>query len=266
MNKPQIEKFETGIKMLDRSLDGGIPKNHLILVTGSAGTFKSSLAFQFAYENVAQGKKAIYVTLEQNAVSIITQMMTMNFDFDKIRLDTNNTEALNLLPKSSKNKKGMLTILDIGYIRANRKKIKNFQNFYWLEEIKKQLTKHSKREKPDIIILDSLTALYHLEIFKDVRIKLFHIFGYLKELNATSLVINEMPPGDERYSQYGVESYLVDGVILLSLKRRGLKVNREISIVKMRYVDHDTNIFVLKFDKSDGKFKMFEKLQVEEDE
>lgn len=262
MNELKIEKITTGIEKLDGAMEGGIPKNHLVLITGTAGTLKTSIAFQMAYANVAKGKKAVYVTLEQDAVSILTQMMSMNFDLKKIRIDSNNDEALAILPKSTKDKEGMLTILDIGYIRSKQG---NGKKFSWLNEIKKQLDKHSKREKPDIVILDSLTALYHLEIFKDVRTKLFYIFGYLKDLKSTSLIINEMPPGDERYSQYGVESYLADGVLLLSMMKRKFLVNREISIVKMRFVDHKTNPFVLKFDKSRGEFKMAAKLEREEE-
>ena len=73
-----------------------------------------------------------------------------------------------------------------------------------------------------------------------------------------------MPPGDDRYSQYGVESYLVDGVILLSQKERKFMLNRELSIVKMRYVNHARNVFVLKFD--NGAFKLLQKLEKDEGE
>ena len=261
MKMPQIEKLTTGIEKLDASLENGIPKNHLILITGTAGTMKSSLAFQFAYANVVQGKSAMYITLEQNAVSIITQMMLMNFNFDKIRVNSNNPEVSSILSSGAKDKKGLLTILDIGYIRAQQGLNKKFS---WLKAIKTQLAKHSKTGMADIVILDSLTALYHMEDFKDTRIELFHIFEYLKSLNASSFIINEMPPGDDRYSQYGVESYLVDGVILLSQKERKFMLNRELSIVKMRYVNHARNVFVLKFD--NGAFKLLQKLEKDEGE
>lgn len=258
MSKPQIEKFTTGISKLDNYLDGGIPRKHQVLITGTAGTMKSSLAFQIAYANVIKDKKVVYVTLEQNADSIITQMMLMNFDFSKIRVSSNNPQVNSMLP-ASKSKKGMLTLLDIGYIRAKQG---INQKFSWLKEIKKELTKYSKSGMADILVLDSLTALTNMENFKDTRGQLFHVFEYLKSLKTTSLIINEMPSGDEGYSRHGIESYLVDGVILLSSKERKLNMNREINIVKMRYADHATNVFTLTF--KNGIFIISPKQMLEE--
>lgn len=254
----RIDKLTTGVEKLDLSLGGGIPKNHLILLTGTAGTMKSTLAFQFAYSNVCEGKRAIYITLEQNATSIITQVMSMNFDLKKIRINSNNLDINNVLPHASGAKKGLLTILDIGYVRINKTPIDDFS---WLREIKKQLVESSKKGMLDIVVLDSLTALFHLEKFSDVRSELFNLFEFLRGLNTTSFIVNEMPPGEEKYTRYGIESYLVDGVILLSMNRREFLVNREISIVKMRHCDHSTNIFVIKFDSLNGSFKIMEKLQ-----
>ena len=188
----------------------------------------------------------------------MTQMSLMGYDFSKIALDSNDMELMKNF--SAKGKKGgMLSVIDIGLIRKKQGKRKKFS---WLNAIKTKLSELSKR-KTEVIVLDSLNALYHLDKFEDMRIELFHLFEFLKDLKLTSFIINEMPAGDERYSQYGVESYLVDGVIQLALAKRELKVKREMNIVKMRYADHMTNIYVFRYDKKQKKFDISEKIAVE---
>ena len=249
MQIPSIEKLETGIEKFDEALDGGIPKNHQVLITGTAGTMKSSLAFQIAYANVLKNKTAMYLTLEQSADSILRQMELMKFDLGKIRKNSNDKKVNKEFSSGGKGK-GMLTILDIGLFRTEGKSNNNVSN--WISEIKKLVKQYSGSGMADIVILDSLTALFHLGKIKDEREELFQLFKWLKGLDTTSLIINEMQQGATSYSNYGVESYLVDGVIHLSSKERKFNMNRELNIVKMRYVDHATNVFVLKF--TNGKF------------
>ncbi|MDP3765827.1 MAG: ATPase domain-containing protein [Nanoarchaeota archaeon] len=256
----QVEKIKTGIDKLDEILDGGVPKKHLVLITGTTGTMKSTLGFQILYQSALNGMNAAYISLEQSAMSVMTQMSIMGYDFSKITIDSNDSNVINNFSASRKDKKkGMLSIIDVGYMRKKSGKQKKFS---WLNAIKSKLSEMSKK-RADVIVLDSLNALYHLDKFEDMRVDLFYLFEYLKDLKLTSFIINEMPAGDERYSQYGIESYLVDGVIQLALAKRELKVKREMNIVKMRYVDHMTNIFVFRYDKKQKRFDISEKIAVE---
>ena len=256
----QVEKIKTGIEKLDEILDGGIPKKHLVLITGTTGTMKSTLGFQILHRSALDGMNAAYISLEQSAMSVMTQMSIMGYDFSKITIDSNDPSVINNFSASGKDKKkGMLSIIDVGYMRKKSGKQKKFS---WLNAIKSKLSEMS-RKRADVIVLDSLNALYHLDKFDDMRVDLFYLFEYLKDLKLTSFIINEMPAGDERYSQYGVESYLVDGVIQLALSKRELKVKRELNIVKMRFADHMTNIFVFQFDKRQKRFAISEKIAVE---
>lgn len=257
----QVEKIKTGIDKLDEILDGGIPKRHLVLITGTTGTMKSTLGFQILYQSALAGTNVAYISLEQSAASIMTQMSLMGYDFGKITLDSNDTEVMkNFSAKGQDKKKGMLSVIDIGLIRKKQGKSKKFS---WLNAIKTKLDEMTSKKRAEVVVLDSLNALYHLDKFEDMRVDLFHLFEFLKDLKLTSLIINEMPAGDERYSQYGVESYLVDGVVQMSLAKRELKVKRELNIVKMRYADHMTNIYVFQFDKKQKRFVISEKIAVE---
>jgi KaiC/GvpD/RAD55 family RecA-like ATPase len=62
-----------------------------------------------------------------------------------------------------------------------------------------------------------------------------------------------MPTDKSKFSEYGIEDYLSDGIIMLEMKEFERKVIRQISVVKMRATHINTDIFSLVFEK--GKFK-----------
>jgi len=104
----------------------------------------------------------------------------------------------------------------------------------------------------DMIVIDSLSALYVLSKFENPRIELFYVFEFLREIGVTSYLISEMPLDGSKYSEYGVEDFLCDGIIFIRLSQFRRNVVREISIVKMRSTLVKTDIFSLEF--KNGKF------------
>ena len=62
MENEKVKRIKTYIKGLDENLQGGIPEGHIVLVCGSAGTMKSSVSFNILYNEVLNGKTAIYIT------------------------------------------------------------------------------------------------------------------------------------------------------------------------------------------------------------
>jgi circadian clock protein KaiC len=56
----------TGIQGLDDVLHGGLPRNHLYLISGDPGTGKTTIAMQFLLEGIRQGEKGLYVTLSES--------------------------------------------------------------------------------------------------------------------------------------------------------------------------------------------------------
>ena len=50
------ERFKTYIKHFDGAMEGGIPKGHVVLVSGTSGTMKSSVILNMLYKNAQQGK------------------------------------------------------------------------------------------------------------------------------------------------------------------------------------------------------------------
>ena len=256
--KGDIKRVPLYISGLDENMEGGIPQGHITLVCGAAGTMKSSVTFNALYFECATKKKVgLYLTLEQSYASLLNHIINMGYDLSKVNIllinDLSNISAnLAQLKNSSK---GTIIFADLGCIRKEIKdnKISTTQNAGWINVMKNLVKKIKTELGLDMFVLDSMSALYVLSKFENPRIELFYIFEFLRDLEVTSYLISEMPLDGSRYSEYGVEDYLCDGIIYIRLSQFRRAVVREISIVKMRSTQVNTDIFSLEF--KNGKFQ-----------
>ncbi len=248
-SKKEIKRIKTYISGLDENLEGGIPTGHIVLVNGTSGTMKSSVSFNVLYNEALNGNTGFYLTLEQSSHSIIKHMVNMDFDMSKINLivisDISKLEKEIKSVKSSK--KGSLIMIDLGILRKKVKDTKFSSRSDWLNAIKNLATKIVQDTKCELFVLDSMSALYALSKFEDPRTKLFYVFEFLRELGLTSFLVSESPAEKNRFTEFGVEEYLADGIIRLELTERYRKVTREISIVKMRATNCNLDVFTLEY-------------------
>ena len=78
-----IECVKTGIEGLDKALNGGIPKKNIVLVSGGAGTGKSTLCMQFLVNGCTKyGEKGLYVSTEQNEGELKKAASNFGWDLD----------------------------------------------------------------------------------------------------------------------------------------------------------------------------------------
>ncbi|MBS1266676.1 MAG: hypothetical protein MAG795_00644 [Candidatus Woesearchaeota archaeon] len=253
-NKEQIQRISTYIDGFDEHMQGGIPQGHIVLVTGVAGTMKSSLAFNILYHEATKGKVGVYLSLEQGYASLLNHFVNMNYDLDQINIMIlSDISKINEAMSSIDQDKGGLLIIDLGTIRKQVGAMQISTGKDWLNLIKNIIRKSKEMGGCDHFCLDSLSALYVLADFQQARTKLFKLFEFLRDLQITSFLISEMPLTKDSYSEYGVEDYLADGIINLDLARRQRKVTREISIVKMRGTKCNHDVFSLEY--SGKKFR-----------
>jgi len=223
VEKLQMELLTTYVEGFDDVLGGGIPKVSVVLVCGSPGTMKTSLAFSITYNNVKNnGSKGLYISLEENSDNLKDDMVNMGLG---------NIEKMDL------------HILDVGSIRLDHKEDEITKN--WLDVITKYIEHRVKLNKFDIVVIDSLSALYSLNRFNNPRRELFHFFGFLKSLGATVLLVSEIPSGQTRYAAYD-EDFLADGIIYLRQYEMGeTDVQLRIRCVKLRRRKHKQGYFAL---------------------
>lgn len=248
-NKKEMKRIKTSIEGLDNNMEGGVPEGHIVMVTGTAGTMKSSICFNILYNEALNGRTCLYVSLEQSSASLINHMINLEFDMTKINLVTiSDISKIDSELKSAKGgKRGSVIIADLSSIRKKLRDTKFSSSSDWLNAICNLIKKVKTSTSMDLMVLDSMAALYVLSRFEEPRSKLFFIFEFLRDLGLTSFLISEASLGKSAITEYGVEEYLADGVIHLQLTERYRKVTREISIVKMRATNCNLDIFTLEF-------------------
>lgn len=249
-NKEDIIRYKLHINGLDDQMQG-IPQGHVTLIAGSAGTMKSSVAFNALYwEAVENNKTGLYISLEQSYSSILNHMINMDYDLTKTNviiikdLATFSKEIEKI--KTNTHNNGNLIIVDVGCIRKEVGDLKIDENRSWLNVIKNVIKKVKRETDIDLFVLDSISALHVLSKFKNPRLEIFYVFEFLRDLAITSFMITETPLDGGHIGDFN-EDFLCDGIIYIKLNAYRRKQIREISIIKMRTTKCNHDTFSLEF-------------------
>src|SRR3989338_8620980 len=221
MKQELIKRLKTGVPGLDSLVNGGIPENSLVLLTGSTGTGKTTLAMQFLIEGIRHGEPGIYVSLEEAEEKTLLQMKLLGWPVDEYKA------------------KGMLLVSQ--------------PELYDFDKLINHIEDNVRKMKAKRLVLDSVSiiSLYFQDRFK-VRRAILDLERTLKKLDCTTIAISEMPENSSAISLYEVEEFVVDGVILMHFIRRENVFTRAISIRKMRGSEHSLKIHPLKIKSEEG--------------
>lgn len=78
------ERVSTGVPRLDAMLgDGGFYKGSTVLVSGTAGTGKSTLAAQLCDATCSRGERAMYFAFEESQAEIVRNMSSVGIDLGR---------------------------------------------------------------------------------------------------------------------------------------------------------------------------------------
>ncbi len=218
-----VPRVPTYIDGFDQALGGGIPKGSVVLVCGTPGTLKSSLCFSILYHNVkAGGSKGLYVTLEESQEEFRVAMEELGMrDLEELEL----------------------YVLDLSRIRREHREEEMGKD--WLQALTSYIDQRLRDEGFDLLVIDSLAALYSLSKLENPRRDLFHFVEFLKGLGTTTFLISEMETGSSKLSHFS-EDFLADGILHLKHHEVGdTDVQLRIRCVKMRKTKHHHGYFAL---------------------
>jgi circadian clock protein KaiC len=212
-NEVSAQRISSGIPSLDKMLGGkGFFRGSSILVSGTAGTGKTSLAAIFAHETCRRKERCIYFAFEESPQQIIRNMLSIGID---LRTDI---------------EKGLLEM------HASR------PTLYGLEMHLVAIHKKIKRFKPKTVILDPITNLVTVGSVSEVKSMLVRLIDFLQAEQITVLftalslntIVNEQT--DE-----GVSS-LVDAWLLVRDIEANGERNRGMYIMKSRGMKHSNQV------------------------
>ncbi|MBN2127736.1 MAG: ATPase, partial [Candidatus Diapherotrites archaeon] len=84
----QLRRTKTGIGRLDKALNGGFPFGNVVLVSGGAGTGKSTFAMQFLINGATLfGEKGLYISTEQSKEELMKTAASYGWNIENLELN-----------------------------------------------------------------------------------------------------------------------------------------------------------------------------------
>jgi circadian clock protein KaiC len=225
---------------LDERMQGGIPMGHIVLLAGVSGTMKSSLGFSMLYSAVMEGRTSgIYVTLEQGKDSLASHMSGMGMDVDDPRV------------------RSKIAIIDLADLRVQLDAQGMSQSVDWMGQLIKQLANYRDSIGFEVVVFDSLGAFFTLTKMENPRDEVFRFFEAIRRMGLTGIIICEMMGETKnQYGEFGIEDYLSDGVVHLTMERDEDSIQRKMSIVKMRHTNHLLGYYPYHWAENESKFSI----------
>jgi circadian clock protein KaiC len=207
------ERVSTGIPRLDTMLSGkGYFRGSTVLVSGSAGTGKTSLAAQFVEAACKRGEKVLYFAFEESPSQFMRNMASI---------------GIHLEPYV---KKGLL------YFHATR------PTLHGLEHHLTTSIKLIKQIQPRIVILDPIDAFVIGGNQTEVKTMLLRLVDFLKMNNINAFFASLTNSGENQELTDMSISSLIDTWLLLRDIEIGGERNRGLYILKSRGMAHSNQI------------------------
>ncbi len=207
------ERISSGIPRLDTMLSGrGYFRGSTVLVSGTAGTGKTSLAAQFVEAACKRGERVLYFAFEESPSQFMRNMSSIGIHLDHWA------------------KKGLLNF------HATR------PTLHGLEHHLTTTIKLINKVKPQIVVLDPIDAFVMGNNQTEVKIMLLRLVDFLKMRNITAFFASLSTSGDVQELTDMAISSLIDTWLLLRDIELGGERNRGLYILKSRGMSHSNQI------------------------
>jgi circadian clock protein KaiC len=207
------ERVASGIPRLDNMLDGqGFFRASTVLVSGPAGTGKTSLVAQFVNAACQRGERCLFFSFEESAGQIIRNMRSVGIDLQ-------------------------------AWVDADLLRFKTARpTMYSLEMHLVTLHKHIQAFDPQIVVMDPVTNFDVVGSQADSRALLTRVVDMLKMRNVTAFLTSLMSTG-EAVEQSDVHiSSMVDVWLMVRNVESSGERNRILYILKARGMGHSNQV------------------------
>jgi circadian clock protein KaiC len=204
------EVISTGIPGLNQMLGaGGFYRGTSVLVSGTAGTGKTSLAAHFIEAVCARGERCLYFAFEESPAQIIRNIRSIGLD---------------LQPR-----------VDAGLLRFEAAR----PSLFGLEMHLARMYREIEEFEPSAVVLDPISALRGAT--GDVHSMLLRVIDLLKSRGITAFLTNLLSVEGMDKADVGMSSLMDTWLSLVQLESNGER-NRGIYVLKSRGMSHSNQI------------------------
>jgi len=212
-HQASTQRISSGIPRLDAMLAGkGFYRGTSILVSGGAGTGKSSIAAHFVQAACQRGERALYMASEQSSSEVIRNMRSIGIDLEPwIRKGLLQFYASR--PGAFGLEKHLVTIHDI-----------------------------TSAFDPKVVVIDPITNFAAIGTHTEVKSMITRLIDVFKSRHITAM-FTSLTSGNESVesSEVGVSSQMDNWLLLRNLEANGER-NRGLYVLKARGMAHSNQI------------------------
>jgi circadian clock protein KaiC len=207
------KRVSSGLPAMDSMLGGkGFFKGSSILISGTAGTGKTSIAAYFANETCRRGERCIYFAFEESPQQIIRNMRSIGVNLQQY--------------------------VDNGLLQMHASR----PTLYGLEMHLVAIHKKIKKFKPRTVILDPITNLVTIGSVSEVKSMLIRLIDFLQSEQITvlftALTLNNIV---SEQTDEGVSSLVDAWLQVRDIESNGER-NRGLYIMKSRGMKHSNQV------------------------
>ena len=207
------EYVSTGINRLDTMLNGrGFYKGSSILVSGTAGTGKSTLAAHFINAACTRGERALFFAFEESQEQIIRNMRSVGIDLEK-------------------------------FVKKDLLQFHNARPSAWGLEIHLAMIHKTIDEfNPTVVVVDPITNFLAVGDQVDTKAMLTRLIDFLKMREITGFFSSLTSAQSEiEDSEVGVSSLMDAWLLVRTIESNGER-NRGLYILKARGIGHSNQV------------------------
>jgi circadian clock protein KaiC len=213
VNDASSERLSSGLPELDAMLGGrGYFRGSSILVSGSAGTGKTTLAAHFVEAACRRNERSLYFLFEESPSQMVRNMRSAGIDLG--------------------------ARVDAGLLRfyADR------PTRYGLEAHLMTMHRAVEQFHPDVVVMDPITNLLSIGSQADVRAMLTRTIDFLKVRGITALFTSLSITGGPPETSETLISSLMDTWVLSDLAEVDRVRHRSLYVLKSRGMAHSNEV------------------------
>lgn len=207
------ERVTTGVDRLDDMLSGGYLRGSSVLITGSPGTTKSTLAGAFAAAACRNGERALYVSYDEGPAEVIRNMSSVNIHLEPY--------------------------VQTGLLKMHSSRAEAKSAIEHLVEIKRIIREH----RPNYLVIDPFSAMVKAGGSHLAKTTAQRLIYEAKASGITLLMTSLLDTDDPEVEATPIEiSTIADTWIHLSYVVQSGERNRALTVIKARGTRHSNQV------------------------